>query len=147
MTVTNVSYVGAPDAEGQSHIVTATVGDEMLSHIDLRVPGWYANMVNQWIAAGNVPAAYVAPAPVPQTYTFLQFMALYTEAEQDAIFASNDTKTKMFVTMAAGSGGLQLTNAEVIAGIDYLASAAPGPALITADRAAQILAGSAPAAS
>lgn len=149
MTITAVAFTDAPDAWGQSHIVAATIDGQEFAHIDLRVPNFYANFVNAWIAGGNAPAAYVAPpAPVP-TLTFLQFMALFTSAEQTAIFASNDTQTKMFITMAAGSGGLQLTNGEVIAGVNYLASGAsatpPGPALITAARAAQILAGQAPA--
>lgn len=149
MTVENVAFADAPDANGQSHVVSASIDGQEIFGIDLRVPNFHGNQVNAWIAAGNAPAAYVAPpAPVP-TLTFLQFMALFTSAEQDAIFASNDTQTKMFVTMAAGSGGLQLTNSEVIAGVNYLASGPaatpPGPALITAARAAQILAGQAPA--
>lgn len=104
-----------------------------------------------WLAAGNTVAPYVAPPAPPPTLTFLQFMALFTAAEQTAIFASTDTQTKMFVTMAAGSGGLQLTNSEVITGINYLATATtatpPGPGLITAARAAQILANDPPLAS
>lgn len=95
-----------------------------------------------------------AQAPfVPATMSFLQFMTLFSAAEQDAIFASNDTQTKMFVVMAAaaGSSGLQLANSEVISGVNYLATPAtaspPGPGLITAARAQQILAGQAPPSS
>jgi hypothetical protein len=103
-----------------------------------------------WLAAGNTPAPFVATPAPPQTYTFLEFMALFTAAEQTAIFASNDTQTKMFVMMAAGSGGLQLSNTEVVSGVNYLSTATtatpPGPGLITTVRAAQILAGTAPPA-
>jgi hypothetical protein len=100
-----------------------------------------------WLAVGGVPdPASTQPTPV-QTYTFLQFMALFTSAEQDAIIASTDTQTRLFVIMAAGSGGIQLNNAEVIAGVNYLASTSPGPALITSERAAQILAGESPPSS
>ncbi len=102
----------------------------------------------KWTAAGNTAAPYVAPPTPPQTYSFLQFMTLFTPAELTAIFTSNDTQTKMFITMAAGSGGMQLSNAQVIAGVNYLAAATtatpPGPGLITTVRAAQILAGTSP---
>jgi hypothetical protein len=93
-------------------------------------------------------AVFEASIVPPTTYTFLQFMGLFTSAEQTAIFASNDTQTKIFITMAAGAGGLQLANAELVSGVNYLATLTtatpPGPALITASRAAQILAGTAP---
>lgn len=97
----------------------------------------------------NALSPYVAPpAPTP-TLTFLQFMALFTSAEQAAIVSSADTQTKLFIMMATGSGGLQLTNAEVIADLNYLATPTtatpPGPGLIAASRVAQILAGTPPA--
>jgi hypothetical protein len=92
--------------------------------------------------------AFQASLVPPPTITFLEFMALFTAAEQTAIFASNDTATKMFITMAAGSGGLSLANSEVISGVNYLATATtatpPGPGLITTSEAARILAGTAP---
>lgn len=102
-----------------------------------------------WLAAGNTPGeAPAPPAPPPPIYSFLQFMGLFTSAEQDAIFAATDTQTKIFITMAAGSGGLQLTNPQVISGVNYLATPTsatpPGPGLITSARAAAILAGEAP---
>jgi len=49
-------------------------------------------------------------------------MALFTPAEQIAIVTSTDAQTKVFVDMATGSGGLQLNNPEVVAGINYLAT-------------------------
>ena len=99
--------------------------------------------VEAWIAAGNTPDPYVAPAAPSPMLTFLQFMALFTQAEQDAIVNSADTQTKLFMLMATGSGGLQLSNAEVITGVNYLA-ATPSPALIAPARVAQILAGTSP---
>ena len=102
-----------------------------------------------WLAAGNTPTAPPAePAPTV-LLTFLQFMALFTPAEQAAIVSSTDTQTKLFLLMATGAGALDLSNAEVIAGIGYLAATAsstpPGPGLIAAARAAQILANQPPA--
>jgi len=89
--------------------------------------------------SAEIAAWEAANAPVT-TYTFLQFMSLFTSAEQSAIVGSTDVQIKLFVIMAAGSGGLQLNNAEVIAGINYAASIN----LITQARAIQILAGQNP---
>jgi hypothetical protein len=107
---------------------------------DPRNADW--QLYQAWLGAGNTPtpaAATVTPAP---TLTFLQFMALFTAAEQAAIVGSSDTQVKLFVVMAAGAGGLQLDNAEVVAGVTYLQSIA----LLTAPRAAAVLAGDAPPA-
>lgn len=121
--------------------------DQAIIPDDPRNADWQTYQL--WLSTGNTPnPAPAPPPPPPPTLSFLQFMALFTSAEQDAIIASSDTQTKMFVIMAAGSGGLQLTNAQVIAGVNYLATATtaspPGPGLITAARATQILAGQAP---
>jgi hypothetical protein len=52
--------------------------------------------------------------------------------------------------MATGTGGIQITNPEVVAGINYLAttptSTPPGPNLLTAARASQVLSSTAPPA-
>jgi hypothetical protein len=86
-------------------------------------------------------AAFLAPPPAaPPTLTFLQFIALFAASEQAAIVASTDVQIKLFVMMATGSGGLQLTNPEVISGVNYLASSG----VITAARATAILAGQSP---
>jgi hypothetical protein len=101
-----------------------------------------------WLTAGNTPTPAPVPPPPPVTLTFIQFMALFTPAEQDAIIDSTDTQTRVFMAMATGSGGLQLSNAEVIAGVGYLAAlptaTPPGPALIAPARVAQILANQPP---
>ena len=89
--------------------------------------------------------AFLASLTPPPTLTFLQFMALFTASEQAAIVNSTDTKTKLFAMMATGSGGIQLGNPEVVAGINYLATPTtttpPGPGILTVARAAQVLAG------
>jgi hypothetical protein len=73
---------------------------------------------------------------------FLQFMALFTQAEQAAIVTSADVQVKLFVLMASGALSIDLTNQQVAGGVNYLASAN----LITSARASQILAGTAPGA-
>lgn len=85
-------------------------------------------------------AAVTAALNPPASLTFLQFMALFTSAEQDALVTSTDTQTKLFILMASGSGSIQLNNSEVIAGVNYVASIG----IITTARAAQVLAGTAP---
>lgn len=151
MTVSNASFTDAPDAQGQSHVCMAVFDGVVMHNIDLRVPSFYSEQLNAWIAAGNEPTPYTPPPAPPQTLTFLQFMALFTAAEQAAIVNSSDTQTKLFLLMATGAGNLQLNNSEVIAGVNYLASGPsatpPGPGLITAARAAQVLASQAPPSS
>jgi hypothetical protein len=94
-----------------------------------------------WTLSGSVWSAPTSPGvDLSATITFLQFMALFTPAEQAALIGSNDTTTKIFVAMATGSGGMQLSNPEVIGGVNYVASIG----IITTQRAAQVLAGQAP---
>lgn len=132
---------------------TLTVGTAVMRDVDHtcipddpRNADWQAYQA--WLAAGNVPTPYTPPpAPVP-TLTFLQFMALFTRTEQAAIATSSDTQTKLLLLMATGAGSVTLNNPEVIAGVNYLATPStatpPGPGLITAARAAQVLANQAP---
>jgi hypothetical protein len=72
--------------------------------------------------------------------TFLQFMSLFSSAEQAAIANSTDTQVKLFLLMATGAGVLDLQNPEVVAGVSYLASLN----LIAAPRVATILSGAPP---
>lgn len=96
-------------------------------------------------AASNPVSPFAAAAP---TLTFLQFMALFTAAEQAAIVNSADTQTRLFLLMATGAGEIVLSNPELIAGVNYLAatssSTPPGPGLIALARVAQILANTPP---
>lgn len=105
-----------------------------------------------WLAVPNTPTPAasnpVSPFASAPTLTFLQFMALFTAAEQAAIVNATDTQTRLFLLMATGVGQLQLSDPEVIAGVNYLAAAPsstpPGPGLIASPRVAQILANTAP---
>lgn len=90
----------------------------------------------------KVVAFRASMAPV-QTISFLQFMALFTSAEQAALVNSTDTQVKLFVMMATGSGGIQLSNPEVAAGVNYCVSIN----LLTAPRGTQILSGASPPSS
>ena len=122
-------------------------GDGVAIPADMNNIDWQAYQA--WFAAGNIPAP--APPATIATLTFLQFMALFTEAEQAAIVTSTDTQVKLFTIMAAGSGGVLLSNPEVAQGVEYLATATsatpPGPGLIAASRVAQILANQTPPSS
>jgi hypothetical protein len=94
-----------------------------------------------WTYADDEFTAVTPPATYQTSgLTFLQFMALFSSTEQDAIVASTDTQTRLFVMMATGAGSIDLTNPEVIGGVDYLASIN----LIASGRVATILAGSPP---
>jgi hypothetical protein len=93
-----------------------------------------------WTESGGAWSAPAAPPPQQSGLTFLQFLALFTPAEQAAIVASSDAQVKLFVVMASGAGAIDLTNAEVVAGVNYLA----GVGLITSAETTRILAGIAP---
>jgi hypothetical protein len=83
------------------------------------------------------------PSPTYQTagLSFLQFMALFTPAEQEAIVSASDPQVKVFVLMAAGAGALDLGNSEVAGGVAYLQQAG----LLQPARAARVLTGAPPA--
>ena len=85
-------------------------------------------------------AAFNPSAP-PTQVSFLQFVDLFTPAEQQAIVTSTDTQVKLFVMRATGAVNLDLSNPEVVGGVRYLASLG----IITADRETSILAGVPPA--
>lgn len=91
---------------------------------------------------GMAPADYAPPAAPASSpaLTFLEFVALFTPAEQAAIASSTDGQVKLFVMKATGSGGLALDNAEVVAGVNYLSAVG----VIAPARAAAILAGQSP---
>ncbi|MGD0639860.1 MAG: hypothetical protein ABSC22_03845 [Roseiarcus sp.] len=91
-------------------------------------------------AAGG---AWRPPAASPQLagLTLLQFMALFTEGERAAIVASSDPQAKLFVVTASGAGTIDLTNSEVIPGVECLASAG----LLAAAEATRVLTEQSPA--
>ena len=89
--------------------------------------------------ANGVYSPAVRPVVIQTSHlTFMEFLGLFTSAEQAAIINSTDTQVRLFVTMASGSSGsIDLTNDDVARGVPYLASLN----LIAASRVAQILSG------
>lgn len=80
---------------------------------------------------------WVMPPPAPQTiFAPREFFSLFTEAEEDALFDSTVRPIRRFVAIAM-AGPVDIANAEVIADIHAVQAAG----LLTADRAAVILAG------
>jgi hypothetical protein len=92
-------------------------------------------------ANGVFTPAAAQPVYQTQGLTFLQFMALFTSAEQAAIISSTDLQTRVFVVMATGAGSLDLDNAEVVGAVGRVASLG----LVASARVPQILAGIPPA--
>jgi hypothetical protein len=81
--------------------------------------------------------ALIENMPPPKTsISFLQFMELFTQAEQVAAIGSTDVNIKIFIMKGAGAGLLDLNNPEVIAGVNYLVSIG----ILTQARATAILA-------
>lgn len=86
------------------------------------------------------PAVSSEPAPPKRQFTFLEFMALFTSAEQAAIVNSADTNVKLFLLMAAGASFIDLDDARTATGVTGLVTLG----LITQDRHDAIMAGQAP---
>jgi len=120
-------------------VVNVIVADPMTFSYDdgsLVVPCPNNNIGDTYANGAFVVNTTLAPNQI-MGLDFLQFMNLFTPTEQTMIFASNDTQTKMFITMAAGSGGLDLNNSQVVAGVNYLASIN----LIASNRVSVVLSG------
>jgi hypothetical protein len=127
-----------------AHITAGVVDNVVIADPAAGLPGVdCSNPAAQvgWTFAGGVYTP-VAPAVVYQTsgLSFLQFMALFTTAEQVAIVTSTDTQTRVFLAMAEGSGTISLTDPIVSSGVAYLASIN----LIAAARVATVLGGAPP---
>jgi len=93
MTIASAEFTDAPDAQGQSHVITAVIDGLTMTNIDLRVPTVWSERVTAWIAAGNAPAP-CAPVPAPQaTCQLWQLQAVMTAAQwtaaQNAVAALN----------------------------------------------------------
>jgi len=71
---------------------------------------------------------------------FLVFLALLKPTEQAGIAASTDPQVRILTLMAAGAGQIRLADPVVIAAVDYCVTVG----LLTAPRAAAILAGTPP---
>lgn len=87
------------------------------------------------------PAPSNDPAPPKRQFTFLEFMALFTSAEQAAIVNATDTSVKLFLLMAAGASFIDLDDARTAAGMTGLVTLG----LLTQDRHDAVMAGQAPA--
>ena len=90
--------------------------------------------VAQKAAAQAVLTGWVDPPPA---MTFLNFLALFTSAEQMAFVSSTDVQMKLWITEAAGSGMISFADARLKAALDYAVSLG----LLTSARESQILAG------
>lgn len=83
-----------------------------------------------------------APAPAP-TVTAVEFRALFTPAETEAITTAgqSDVNIRIFMDDAGAADAIDLGSAKVARGLGYLVALK----LLTAERAAAIAAGTAPA--
>ena len=128
--------------------------DKLVPGKDIFTSDFAANMVDitvlspapaqEWTYDGKTfaPPVEIKSVPAPPTlFTPRAFMALFTSAEQTAIFKARQTSVDvdMFITLAM-AGNVDVTNVEVIADINALVLVN----LLTADRAKQILAGQDP---
>jgi len=95
-----------------------------------------------WLAAGNIPTPAAPMTVAPPPLGFLDFMALFTAAEQAALVNSADTQVKLFLLQASGAGEISLADARTIAALDALTA----KGLLAAGRAASILARTPPPA-
>ena len=86
--------------------------------------------------AVQVTRSWVTPPVAPAGLTFLQFIALFTQAEQAAIVASTDVQVRLFLLMGAGANEITLSDPKTESGVNYLVS----QGLLTSQRAAKILA-------
>lgn len=86
-------------------------------------------------------AAQAARFNPPPRITFLEFLALFTPAEQLAIASSSDANLKIWLLKATGTGQIDLTDPITKQGLDYLISIS----LLTSGRETAILAGTPPA--
>ena len=93
-----------------------------------------------WRDGGGEPAPAVAAPTPPAPLGFLEFMDLFTTAEQGALVTSADPRVKLFLLQASGAGAISFADPRVAAALDQLTTLG----LLAAGRAAQILANGAP---
>lgn len=79
-------------------------------------PAWLTYQA--WLAAGNTPTAATPPPASLVQLTFLQFLALFTPVQVQAIVASSDSGLAVFRLEAAGAGMITLSDPRVAAGLD-----------------------------
>jgi len=110
---------------------------------DPRNADWQAYQA--WLAAGNTPAPYTPPPPPPTVLSYLQFRALFTASENQAIITAAQSNHALldWLLQAVGAGQITLSDAAVKAGLDTLVAAG----LITSARETAILANQPPPSS
>lgn len=91
-------------------------------------------------AVQAIADALTPPPPPERRVTPLEFFNLFTVPEQVAIFGSAIGEVKMLTARASAATFVDLDNAEVAYGVNYLETAG----LIGEGRAAQVIAGDAP---
>lgn len=104
-------------------------------------PSWQAVQCHWSDVLAKTGSTWGIKAPVASTiFAPRDFIALFTTDEQTALFTARRTSVQVdqFITLAM-AGPVDVSNAEVIADIGTVQAAG----LLTADRAAQILAGTA----
>lgn len=101
------------------------------------------NIGDGWDGTKIIPAPVVVPPPAPITFTPRAFIeTLFTPAEQQAIYTAAQTNWQMamFISLVTASPFIDLSNPELIRDIGIVQAAG----ILTAPRAAQILAGTLP---
>lgn len=104
-----------------------------------------AEVEQGWVQSGGGFSAPEAPVPVNRTrFSFLEFMDLFTEAEQLAIAgaAMTDVATKLWYDRAVGAQFIDLTDARLADGLHAMVTAG----LLTSARRNRVLEGLPPAA-
>lgn len=104
-----------------------------------------AEVAPGWVQGEDGFAAPDAPVPVRRTrFSFLEFMDLFTEAEQLAIAgaAMTDVATKLWYDRAVGAQFIDLADARLIGGLQAMVAAG----LLTSGRRDRVLKGLPPAA-
>ncbi len=138
-----------------AHVVSGTVVETLATSLSIEslYPAsltWYdvtslsPQPVAGWSFSGTVFSAPPVVAPASPKLTSLQFMALLTTAEQNAIATAAQSNAAVLVWLLKISGAtyVDLGDPSTIGGVDAMSAAG----LLTAARAAEILANQAPAA-
>src|SRR5208337_333834 len=112
-----IGWSGSDAAAGYA-IVPATYTDTQPDPASYTT-GQTCTIVNN---AVHVTRTWVTPPAAPISLNFLQFIALFTQAEQAAIVASTDVQVRLFLLMAAGASEVILSDPKTEAGVNYLVS-------------------------
>jgi hypothetical protein len=105
--------------------------------------GWQAANPALVDGVAQITRTWQAVTPPPASFTPLEFLALFTDAEKAAIVSSTDPNVRLFLLMTSGARQITMNDTQTIAGINYLVS----QGLLTSDRGTAILASPAPISS